>query len=84
MQLTVDGERIGRVHPDRPGLPFLSFPFLTSAEDVFSRRIIGWSMRDDLQADLAVDAWGLPSAAAFPEPLTRSGIRFRRAVEEVV
>jgi len=28
------------------------FLFLSAVQDVFSRRIIGWSMRDNLQADL--------------------------------
>jgi putative transposase len=30
--------------------------FLAVVEDMFSRKIVGWSMRDDLKADLVVDA----------------------------
>ena len=32
------------------------FLFLAAVQDVFSRRIIGWSMRSDMQAELVVDA----------------------------
>jgi putative transposase len=35
------------------------FLFLAVVQDVFSRRIIGWSMRDDLKADLVLDALGM-------------------------
>jgi putative transposase len=35
------------------------FLFLAAVQDVFSRRIIGWSMRDDLKADLVLDALGM-------------------------
>jgi putative transposase len=35
------------------------FLFLSAVQDVFSRRIIGWSMRDDLKADLVLDALGM-------------------------
>ena len=34
------------------------FLFLAAVQDVFSRRIIGWSMRDNLQAELVLDALG--------------------------
>jgi putative transposase len=33
--------------------------FLAVVLDAFSRRIVGWSMRDDLKADLVVDALGM-------------------------
>jgi putative transposase len=33
--------------------------FLACVQDVFSRRIIGWSMRDDLKAELVLDALGM-------------------------
>jgi putative transposase len=33
--------------------------FLAVVVDVFSRRIVGWSMRDDLKAELVVDALGM-------------------------
>ena len=35
------------------------FLFLAAVQDVFSRRIIGWSMRDNLQAELVLDALGM-------------------------
>jgi putative transposase len=35
------------------------FLFLAAVQDVFSRRIIGWSMRDDLKAELVLDALGM-------------------------
>jgi putative transposase len=35
------------------------FLFLSVVQDVFSRRIIGWSMRDDLKAELVLDALGM-------------------------
>ena len=35
------------------------FLFLAALKDVFSRRIIGWSMRDDLKAELVLDALGI-------------------------
>jgi putative transposase len=35
------------------------FLFLAAVQDVFSRRIVGWSMRDDLQAELVLDALGM-------------------------
>jgi putative transposase len=35
------------------------FLFLAVVQDVFSRRIIGWSMRDDLKAELVLDALGM-------------------------
>lgn len=39
------------------------FLFLAAVQDVFSRRIIGWSMRDDLKADLVLDALGMAVSA---------------------
>jgi putative transposase len=38
------------------------FLFLAAVQDVFSRRIIGWSMRDDLRAELVLDALGMAVA----------------------
>ncbi len=35
------------------------FLFLAGVQDVFSRRIIGWSMRDDLRSELVLDALGM-------------------------
>ncbi len=39
------------------------FLFLAAVQDVFSRRIIGWSMRDDLKAELVLDALGMAVTA---------------------
>ena len=43
------------------------FLFLAAVQDVFSRRIIGWSMRDDLKADLVLDALGMAVTARGAE-----------------
>ena len=43
------------------------FLFLAAVQDVFSRRIIGWSMRDDLKSELVLDALGMAVAARRPE-----------------
>jgi putative transposase len=39
------------------------FLFLAVVQDVFSRRIIGWSMRDDLRSELVLDALGMAVSA---------------------
>lgn len=39
------------------------FLFLAAVQDVYSRRIIGWLMRDDLKAELVLDALGMPVGA---------------------
>jgi putative transposase len=39
------------------------FLFLAAVQDVFSRRIIGWSMRDDLRSELVLDALGMAVSA---------------------
>ena len=39
------------------------FLFLSCVQDVFSRRIVGWSMRDDLKAELVLDALGMAVTA---------------------
>jgi len=39
------------------------FLFLAAVQDVYSRRIIGWSMRDDLKAELVLDALGMAVGA---------------------
>ncbi|MBA3262521.1 MAG: DDE-type integrase/transposase/recombinase [Thermoleophilaceae bacterium] len=39
------------------------FLFLAAVQDVYSRRIIGWSMRDDLKAELVLDALGMAVSA---------------------
>jgi putative transposase len=39
------------------------FLFLAAVQDVFSRRIIGWSMRNDLKSELVLDALGMAVTA---------------------
>jgi putative transposase len=42
--------------------------FLAVVEDMFSRKIVGWSMRDDLKADLVVDALAMAVTRRKPPP----------------
>jgi len=42
------------------------FLFLAAVQDVFSRRIIGWSMRDDLKTELVLDALGMAVSVRGP------------------
>ena len=42
--------------------------FLAVVVDACSRRVCGWSMRDDLKADLVVDALGMATTRRRPEP----------------
>jgi putative transposase len=42
--------------------------YLGSVLDCFSRRVVGWSMRDDMQADLVVDALAMALARRRPQP----------------
>lgn len=42
--------------------------FLSAVVDVFSRRVVGWSMRDDLKADLVVDALSMAVVRRRPAP----------------
>jgi putative transposase len=42
--------------------------FLAAVMDLYSRRIVGWSMRDDLEAPLVVDAISMAIARRRPEP----------------
>jgi putative transposase len=42
------------------------FLFLAAVQDVYSRRIVGWSMRDDLRSELVLDALGMAVAARGP------------------
>jgi len=42
--------------------------FLACVIDAWSRRIVGWSMRDDLKADLVVDALGMALTRRRPQP----------------
>ncbi|MDI6799613.1 MAG: IS3 family transposase, partial [Actinomycetota bacterium] len=42
--------------------------FLAAVLDVFTKRIVGWSMRDDLKADIVIDALGMAVAMRRPGP----------------
>ena len=42
--------------------------FLAVVMDVCSRKIVGWAMREDLKADLVVDALGMAVARRRPKP----------------
>ena len=41
--------------------------FLAAIMDIYTKRIVGWSMRDDLKADLVVDALGMAVTMRRPE-----------------
>jgi putative transposase len=43
------------------------FLFLAAVQDTFSRRIIGWSMRNDLKSELVLDALGMAVTARRPD-----------------
>lgn len=42
--------------------------FLAAVMDVFTKKIVGWSMRDDLKADIVIDALGMAATLRRPEP----------------
>ncbi len=42
--------------------------FLAAVMDLYSRKIVGWSMRDDLEAPLVVDAISTAIARRKPKP----------------
>lgn len=42
--------------------------FLSAVMDMFSRKVVGWSMRNDLKAELVVDALSMAVARRRPEP----------------
>lgn len=42
--------------------------YLASVLDCFSRKVVGWSMRDNMQAELVVDALEMAVARRQPEP----------------
>jgi putative transposase len=44
------------------------YVFLAVVVDAFSRKVIGWSMRDDLRAELALDALGMALQRRKPRP----------------
>ena len=42
--------------------------FLACVIDAWSRRVVGWSMRDDLRSELVVDALGMAVSSRRPRP----------------
>lgn len=42
--------------------------FLAAVLDAWSRRCVGWSMRDDLRAELVIDALGMAVTRRSPQP----------------
>jgi putative transposase len=42
--------------------------FLAVVMDACTKRIVGWSMRDDLKADIVVDALGMATTRRRPDP----------------
>lgn len=57
---------------------------LAAVMDLYSRKIVGWSMRDDLEAPLVVDAISMaitPRAEAGPRPSLRSRLALFRYIE---
>ena len=46
------------------------FLYVAIVLDAFSRRMIGWSMRDNLEAELVVDALGMAATRRDPRPGT--------------
>ena len=54
--------------------------FLAVVIDAFSRRCVGWSMRDDLKADLVVDALGMAVDAPQTSRRRRASLRPRQPV----
>jgi len=42
--------------------------FLACVIDAWSRRVVGWSMRDDLRSELVVDALGMAVTRRRPQP----------------
>ena len=42
--------------------------FLAAVMDIYTKRIVGWSMRDDLRADIVIDALGMAATMRNPGP----------------
>jgi len=42
--------------------------FLAAVMDIYTKRIVGWSMRDDLKADSVIDALGMAATMRNPGP----------------
>ena len=60
------GERVVRRHSPVPtGEGWI---FLAVVMDACTKRIVGWSMRDDIKADIVVDALGMATTMRRPEP----------------
>ncbi len=44
------------------------FLFLACVMDMATKRIVGWSMRDDIKAEIVVDALGMATTRQRPDP----------------
>ncbi len=53
------------------------FLFLACVIDAWSRRVVGWSMRDDLRSELVVDALGMALTQRKPAARRRAPLRSR-------
>ena len=42
--------------------------FLAAVMDIYTKRIVGWSMRDDLKSDIVIDALGMAATRRRPKP----------------
>jgi putative transposase len=58
------------------------FLFLAGVMDMCSRRCVGWSMRDDLQAELVVDALGMAVTRRLLEPTQYTSLPFGATLRE--
>src|SRR3954468_8267208 len=86
------GRRFTAARPNdlwRAAITYLPTPegslFLAVVLDVYSRRIVGWSMRDDLETELVVDALGMRSPGAsrrWASSTTPSAARRNRYVAD--
>jgi putative transposase len=69
------GRRFTAAQPDQLWLADITYLpshegwlFLAVVMDVYSRKIVGWSMREDLKAELVVDALGMAVTRRRPRP----------------
>jgi len=55
------------------------YVFLACVIDAWSRKVVGWSMRDDLRAELALDALAMALTRRRPRPTTPTAAASTRA-----
>jgi putative transposase len=56
--------------------------YLVAVQDLFSRRIVGWSMQDHMRAELVTDALEMARAAGIAQSMGSRGDCFDNAVAE--